>query len=579
MDGTNSLPNDATQCHQLLVAAYQQSVQLEQQVAGAKRRATQAQRRAAESEQQVAELGRVLDQTAASYQELQQEHAATLDELAWYKRWAFGRRRERFTEGEGQGHLFDLDPPAANESEDSATADQEPEVEVQGHRRRRKRRQIDWDKLRQIRHEHDLSDEEKVCSCCGRTMDRIGEDVTRELEYEPAKLEAHIHVRPKYACRRCKDGVSAAPLPPRPIPGGIAGPGLVTEVIVGKFGDHLPLYRLEDILTRYGVYISRSTMCDWVKSVAELLRPLYDLERELVLQSSVMWTDDTRVTVLGGREGSFQGHFWTYIGDREHPYSVYDFTTNHSRDGPARFLQSYSGYLHADAYTGYDAIFLGTGSDVIEVACWSHARRRFFDAVRSNPREAHQVLEWIRQLYDIEDRAHDWSVDARRELRAREADPILDKIEAYLAELAPRALPKTSLAKAVTYARNQWEALRRYTEDGRLTIDNNVSERTLRHQAIGRKNWLFLGSEAAGPRAAVLYTILAGAKRHRIEPWAYVRDLLLRLHADDLRLEEMLPDRWAAAHPKAILTHRLEESRAKAARTRQRRAHRRARPK
>ena len=189
MDDTNSLPNDLTQCHQLLLAAYRQSVQLEQQAAGALQRA-------AESEQQVAELNRVLGETAASFEELKQEHAATLDELAWYKRWAFGRRRERFSEGEGQGHLFDLDPPAANELEDSATPDREGEVEVQGHRRRRKKRQIDWDKLRQIRHEHDLPDEEKVCSCCGRTMDRIGEDVTRELELEPAKLEAHIHVRP-----------------------------------------------------------------------------------------------------------------------------------------------------------------------------------------------------------------------------------------------------------------------------------------------------------------------------------------------------------------------------------------------
>jgi transposase len=560
MDGTNSLPNDLTECQQLLLAAYKQSVQLENKVAT--------------SQQQVAELNRVLDETAASFEELQQAHAATLDELAWYKRWAFGRRRERFTEGEGQGHLFNLDPLAASEREDSATADEKADTEVKGHCRRKKR-QIDWDKLRQIRHEHDLSDEEKVCPC-GREMDRIGEDVTRELEYEPPKLEAHIHVRPKYACRYCKDGVSAAPLPPRPIPGGIAGPGLVTEVIVGKFGDHLPLYRLEDILTRYGVYISRSTLCDWVKAVAELLRPLYDLQRELVLQSSVMWTDDTRVTVLGGEAGSFPGHFWTYLGDRDHPYSVYDFTTGHSRDGPARFLQSYSGYLHADAYSGYDAIFLAPGSRIIEVACWSHARRRFFEAVKSNPRESHQVLEWIRQLYDFEDRTHDGSVAARRELRAREANPILDKIEAYLAELAPTALPKSILAKAVTYARNQWEALRRYTEDGRLTIDNNVSERTLRHQAVGRKNWLFLGSEAAGPRAAVLYTIFAGAKRHRIEPWCYVRELLLRLNADDPRLEEMLPDRWAAAHPEAILTHRLEESRARAARTRRRRAHRRA---
>jgi transposase len=556
----NSLPHDLTECHRLLLAAFQQSVQLEQ--------------RAAEAERQVAELNRVLDETAASHEELQQEHAATLDELAWYKRWTFGRRRERFTEGEGQGHLFELDSPVTGDEEESA---EQPEAatEVQSHRRRKKRK-IDWDKLPQVRHEHDLKPEEKSCSCCGREMDRLGEDLTRELEYQPPKLVAHIHVRSKYACRYCKDGVSAAPLPPRPIPGGIAGPGLITEVYVSKFGDHLPLYRLEDILTRYGVYFSRSTLCDWMKAVAYLLRPLYDLQRELALQSAVMWTDDTHITVLGGEEGSFKGYFWTYIGDAQHPYSVYDFTNNRSREGPAKFLKSYSGYLHADAYTGYDAMFSDVGSKIVEVACWSHTRSKFFDAARSSPRPSHQVLEWIRQLYDLEDQAHDLSADARRTLRAREAIPVLDKIETYLNTLAPSALPKSTLGKAVTYARNQWEALRRYTEDGRLTIDNNVSERTLRHQTVGRKNYLFLGSEAAGPRAAVLYTILAGAKRHRIEPWAYVHDLLVRLHAEDLRLEEMLPDRWAATHPEAILNHRLDESRTKAIRTRARRAHRRA---
>lgn len=557
MDDINSLPNDVTQCHRLLMAAYKQSVQLEQRVA---------------------ELGRVLDETAASYESLQQEHAATLDELAWHKRWAFGRRRERFTEGQGQGHLFDLDSdsPAGADLPEPESTDRQG-VDLRGHRRRRKKREIDWDKLPQIRHEHDLKPEEKNCSCCGRQMDCIGEDVTRELELQPAKLEAHIHVRPKYACRRCKHGVSAAPLPPRPIPGGIAGPGLVSEVIVSKFGDHLPLYRLEDILTRYGVYIPRSTLCDWVKFSAELFKPLYDLQCQRVLQSAVMWTDDTSITVLGGPQGSFKGQFWTYIGDQQHPYSVYDFTTSRSRDGPASFLQGFAGYLHADAFSGYDAIFLDPHAAIQEVACWAHARRKFLDAASSYPRQAHQVLEWIRQLYDLEDRAHDLSVDARRELRGRESNPVLDRIEAYLTELARTVLPKSSLAKAVTYARNQWAALRRYTTDGRLTIDNNLSERTLRHQAIGRKNWLFLGSEAAGPRAAVLSTIIAGAKRHRIEPWCYVRDLLLRLHADDLCLEEMLPDRWAAAHPEAILNHRLEESRAKAIRTRARRAHRRAR--
>ena len=312
----NSLPSDVTECHRLLLAAFKQSVQLEQQVADAKR---QAERQAAESAQRVEELERVLDETATTHQELQETHAATLEELAWFKRWTFGRRRERFPDGQGQGHLFELDAPLTDESQDSATTDAEASTEVKGHQRRKKR-QIDWDKLRQVRHEHDLSDEEKMCSCCNRQMDRIGEDITRELEFEPAKLEAHIHVRPKYACRRCKHGVSAAALPPRPIPGGIAGPGLITEVIVGKFGDHLPLYRLEDILTRYGVYLSRSTLCDWVKAVAGLFRPLYELQRQRVLQSALMWTDDTRVTVLGGEDGSFKGYFWTYIGDEGHPY-------------------------------------------------------------------------------------------------------------------------------------------------------------------------------------------------------------------------------------------------------------------
>ena len=362
MDDTPSLPNDLAHCQRLLLAAFQQAVQLERQAA-------EAQQRAAASEQQVAELTRVLDKTAASYQELQQEHAATLDELAWYKRWAFGQRRERFVEDDGQRHLFELDASVPDVPEDAPALSQEPALDISGYRRR-KRRTIDWDKLVQIRHEHDLDEDEKTCSCCGRPLKRIGEDVTRELEYEPAKLVGHIHVRAKYACCDCKDGVSAAPLPARPIPGGIAGPGLLAEVIVSKFSDHLPLYRLEDIVVRYGVYLSRSTLCDWVKSVAQLLQPLYDLQRQLVLQSSVMWTDDTYITVLGGREGSFRSYFWTYVGDEQHPYSVYGFTNSRTRAGPTKFLEHYVGYLHADAYTGYDAMFLDVASGVQEVACW-----------------------------------------------------------------------------------------------------------------------------------------------------------------------------------------------------------------
>ncbi len=569
MDHADSLPSDLAECHRLLLAAFQQTVQLE-------RRAAESARRATDSARRIAELDRVLDATSASYEELQHEHASTLEELAWYKRWVHGRRRERIVEANSQQHLFDLTP--SDGTEDCAPLDsREPRQEIAGHSRRcARQRELDLSRLPHHRHEQDLPDTEKLCRGCRRAKDRIGEDVTTILEYVPSKLEVHEHVRPKYACRYCKDGVSSPPPPERPIARGIAGPGLIAQIVVSKFGDHLPLYRQEDIFVRHGLHLSRSTLCDWVSVAAELLEPLYELQRRLVLQSAALWTDDTPVTVLvGGEAGSRQGRFWTYIGDDAHPYSVYDFTMSRGRDGPQSFLQNFRGYLHADAYAGYDGVFLGSGSEIVEVACWAHARRKFFDARQSSPREAHQVLDWIGQLYDIEDRARPLTAAERRELRV-EAVPVLDRLDAYLTQLASHVLPKSALAKAVTYARNQWGALRSYTKDGRLTIDNNTSERTLRHQAIGRKNWLFLGSMDAGPRAAVLYTILAGAKRHRIEPWAYVRELLLRLHANDARLEDMLPNHWAAQHSESVLTYRLDESRKKAAIKRDRRARRRA---
>ncbi len=230
----------------------------------------------------------------------------------------------------------------------------------------------------------------------------------------------------------------------------------------------------------------------------------------------------------------------------------------------------------ADAYGRYDGIFLDSDGKIEEVACWAHARRRFNDARSSAPREANQVLEWIQQLYDIDDRTKDFTIAQRQELRQQESVPVLDRIEKYLDELSRRMLPKSALGKAITYARNQWAALRRYVSDGRLSIDNNLSEQTLRLQAIERKNWEFLGSAEAGPRASILFTILAGAKRHHLAPWTYVRDVLLRLSAGETDLEPLLPDRWAANHPEQVLQHRLDESRRRAKRKKETRQRRRA---
>jgi transposase len=561
MSVTPRLPDDPRDCQRLLEDLLRRNDELRQQAENAQCR--------------IDELERVLEETAAEYGQLQEKHAELAETLALLRRYVYGQRRERFTDDPGQGHLFDI-PEILAEPEPAALTLADDAAPQQSKAARTPRR-TRLDHLPHIRIPHDVPESEKTCSCCGGPKTHIGDDESRELDFIPARLAVKVHVLPKYACPKCRDGVSSPPVPPKPIPGGIAGAGLVSFVITSKFADHLPLYRLEDILLRYGVFLSRSTLCDWVRNAALLLAPLAELQKILVLQCPILWTDDTPVTVLGGKLlGSSKGRFWVYIGDAEHPYSVYDFTMSRARDGPGAFLKDYRGFLQADAYGGYDGIFLGSEGGIVEVACWAHARRKFFDARSNAPREANQVLEWIRQLYDIEDRARDFMPVERQVLRQLESVPILDRIERYLDELSQRILPKSALGKAMTYARNQWTALRRYVSDGRLTIDNNVSERTLRLQAIGRKNWEFLGSADAGPRAAVLFTILAGAKRHRLEPWAYLRDVLLHLGAGETDLESLLPDRWGANHPEHVLQHRLDESRRKATRQRERRQRRRA---
>lgn len=522
------------------------------------------------NEQRIQDLLAALAQANAAYEALKQENDLLRQELDRYRRYVYGRRSERLDDP-GQGHLFELTegvepvPPPEAESKTPATP-----------RKPRPSRALDFSRLPHVRIDHDVPEADKTCSCCGRPKARIGEDQRRELEFIPARLEVRVHVLPKYACSRCHGGVKSPDGPDRPLPGCIAGAGLLSQLLISKFIDHLPLYRFEDILVRYGLHLPRATLCDWVRNAAELLRPLYQLQARLVRQSPVIWTDDTTVKALGGKAGgSLTARFWLYHGDEDHPYDVYDFTTSRRRDGPATFLAQFAGYLQADAYSGYDGLYLGSPAVIQEVACWAHARRKFYDARGSAPGNAGLVLAVIRRLYDVEDRTRELTVEARQALRAAESVPLLSQLRDELDRLSDQTLPKSALGQALGYARNQWQALCRYTEDGRLTIDNNVAERRLRDQAIGRKNWLFLGNVDAGPRAAVLSTILAGAKRHRLEPWAYVKDVLLTLSVAPDRVEELLPERWGQSHPEHVLTHRLEESRERARRRDAKRADRR----
>jgi transposase len=458
--------------------------------------------------------------------------------------------------------------------------------------------------------EHVLSEAQRVCTC-GQTRIDIGiESGGEQLDWQPACYFVWQHWIHKYLCPDCAGkglqtraasraespvatapapaadatpnttaapttaagpadvpagmepptqrigpAIIAATKPPMPIDKGLPGPGLLAHILVSKYYDHLPLYRQENIHQRQGVCIARSTACDWMAACAELLRPLYDLMVAAILQSLWLHTDDTSVKNLGHEPGTTAlSRFWIYWGDREHPYNVFDFTINRKRDGPQTFLADFHGYLHADAFSGYDALYLpnpraGT-APILEVACNAHARRKFHEARNSDALNAHQALAYYGQLYELERaaKADNFDDDQRWRMRQDLAVPILDKLHTWLEEQRVLVLPKSPMAEALGYALNNWTALIRYTEAGFLSIDNNVAEREMKRIAIGRKNWLFVGSENGGRTAAVLFSFTSTCQRLGVEPWAYLQDVLARLPTTPAaQLSDLLPDHWQAA--------------------------------
>jgi transposase len=346
--------------------------------------------------------------------------------------------------------------------------------------------------------------------------------------------------------------VIAAPKPPTPIAKGLPGPGLLAHLIVSKYTDHMPLHRLQRVYERQGYFLHRSTLCDWLGACADLLRPLYDLMVCAILQSRVIHTDDTPVKLQELVTHLLStARLWVYLGDAAHPYNVFDFTVNRKRDGPQQLLANCQGYLQADAFSGYDGLYLPdprtAAARIIEVACNAHARRKFYEARGSDALRSHQALAYYRQLYELERQAKDFSDVQRLQMRQELSLPILEQFHQWLLARRPEVLPKSPMGEAIAYALNNWEALRRYTEAGFLAIDNNVAEREMKRIAIGRKNWLTIGSPHGGQTAAVLFSITSTCQRLGVEPWAYLQDVLMRL--PDLpvgRLSDLLPDHWQA---------------------------------
>lgn len=422
------------------------------------------------------------------------------------------------------------------------------ELTVREHRRKKTgRRQIPAHLPRRVV-AVEPSEAERTCAC-GEAKTRISEEQSEKIDYIPASFEVVSTVRGMWACQRCHEGVTVAPLPPQAVEKGVAAEGLLAQVVTAKFADHQPLHRQQRIFARSGVDVPVSTMCGWVAAVADALSPIVDHLRKRLLASSYLQTDDTPITVLAEDNASFKGRIWTYF-DPLARVVVYEATATHHGKWPQEFLAGFRGYLQADAYSGYDALY--TTGRIVEVGCWAHARRRFVDAADTAP-EAARMVALVAQLYAVEESLRGLSAEERYRGRLIRSKPIIDRIQEEHGRLTVSTLPKSPLGEALGYMKRQWSALVRFLEDGRLLPDNNNAERQLRTVALGRKNWLFAGSLAGAERAAILYSLAQGCRLAGIDCWAYIHDVLLQVATlPHQRIDELTPDRWAEARAQEV---------------------------
>ena len=462
----------------------------------------------------------------------------------------FGRGGERV---EGPTLFDGMDPPEAEvptpvePPTSEADSDMPPTTKRKGHGRRRKPKD-----LPRRREEIDLSDAEKVCECCGTLKIRIGQSTSERLDYQPMSIFVREFVRPTYACRSCESQghdpqIAKAVLPPEPIPKSGIGAGLLAHVIVSKIIDHLPLNRQESMLARHGWDVCRSTLCDHLQKCGQLLTPLYVLMHRRLLQSFAIHADDTPLLLLRPRRTAYA---WVYLGDARNPYTLFDLTAGRSQTFPQAFLVGYQGFVHADAYDGYNAVH----NNVRHLGCWMHARRYFVEAEPSDPR-AVEALAFMRTLYAVEreikderDKLDDQFADADVVgMRRTRAGPILAKFSDWLEVQHRSATPKSLFGQAVGYSRNQWASLVRYRDDARFAIDSGEAERAIRPLAVGRANWLHIGGDAGLKTASVLLSVCTSATRNGLNPWSYLRDVLDRLarRPDGAEMGDLLPDAWA----------------------------------
>ena len=430
---------------------------------------------------------------------------------------------------------------AAVEKPTEPEAAEEASVTVPAHARKKPGRKPLPEYIHRVEVLHDLPAAEKVCPHDGTALERIGEEVSEQLDVIPAKVQVLRHVRPKYACPCCRQGVKTARLPPQPIPKSIASPGLLAHIATAKYVDALPLHRMASILQRAGVELPRATLAGWMLKLGELVLPLVNLLRDTLLGYDLIQMDETTVQVLkeSGRSASSQSYMWVQRGGPpDKPVVLYDYDPSRSQAVPTRLLEGFTGTLQCDGYDGYNAV--GRREDIVLVGCWAHARRKFDKALKGmskkakgKARHAKTGIDRIRKLYRIEKAAKDLTPEERRQVRQQKAVPILNEMRQWLDPSLTEVPPQSATGKALGYLNGQWQKLIRYVEDGRIRIDNNAAERAIRPFVIGRNNWLFSDTAKGAETSARLYSLVATAKACGHEPYRYLCHVIKELPATE----------------------------------------------
>lgn len=511
-----------------------------------------------------------MENTAQMIQELQnlcalqqQQIAELTAKLTWYeeqfrlsKKKQFARSSEQ--SGEKQLQIF-------NEAEVEADLTKpEPELEEITYRRRKQQGQRQ-EKLKELPVEiieYRLPSEEQVCPCCQGPLHEMSTEVRQELKIIPAQVSVVKHVRHVYSCRRCereetKTPVITAPMPKPALPGSLASPSAIAYIMTGKYVDGLPLYRQEQALARLGVEISRQTLANWmIKSAECWLEPLYARMHQLLLERDIIHGDETSLQVLKepGRAATSKSYLWLYRTGYEDPAIIlFEYQTTRANKHPRRFLESFKGYMHVDGYPGYNGL-----PGITLVGCWAHARRKFDEALKALPPDkqkadvaAKQGLEFCNRLFTLEKKLKELSPEERYRERLKRGRPIIDEFKAWLDYQKPRVLPKSAFGQAIGYCFNQWEKLLAYLADGRLELDNNRAERSIKPFVIGRKNWLFANTPRGARASATIYSIVETAKENGLNPFTYLKYLFEQLPNVDVKdqnvLDTFLP--WSDSLP------------------------------